>query len=92
MTKELEVCEWFHLETFSILKLRGVFREVENFYSYEFTLLEDFTLLEGKGTYPISVGDFIKYKNEICVVMYVEQHKGFKVIHLQRIKVVEEWH
>ena len=88
--KLLEVCEWFHLETFSILKLRGVFREVENFYSYEFTLLEDFTLLKEKGTYPLSDGDFIKYKNEICVVMYVEQHKGFKVVHLQRIKVVEE--
>lgn len=80
----LEVCEWFHLETFSILKLRGVFREVENFYSYEFTLPEE------KGTYLVSDGDFIKHKNEICVVMYVEQHKGFKVIHLQRIKVVEE--
>ena len=80
----LEVCEWFHLETFSILKLRGFFREVENFYSYEFTLPEE------KGTYLVSGGDFIKYKNEICVVMYVEQHKGFKVIHLQRIKVVEE--
>lgn len=85
----LEVCEWFHLETFSILKLRGFFREVENFYSYEFTLPEEFTLLERKGTYPLSDGDFIKYKNEICVVMYVEQHKGFKVAHLQRIKVVE---
>lgn len=91
MSKELsEVCEWFHLETFSILTLRGVFREVENFYSYEFTLPEEFTLLEGKGTYPLSEGDFIKYKNEICVVMYVEQHKGFKVVHLQKIKVVEE--
>ena len=85
MEKELlEVCEWFQLETFNILKLRGVFREVENFYSYEFTLPE------AKRTYTISDGDFIKYRNEICVVMYVEQHKGFKVIHLQRIKEVEE--
>lgn len=86
----LEVCEWFCLETFSILKLRGVFKEVNDFYSYEFTLLEDFTLLEGKGTYPLSEGDFIKYKNEICIVLYVEQHKGFKVIYLQRIKEVKE--
>ena len=91
MNKEvLEVCEWFCLETFSILNLRGVFREVENFYSYEFTLLEDFTLLEGKGTYPLSIGDFIKYKNEICIVTYVEQHRGFKVAHLQRIREVKE--
>ncbi len=85
MEKEmLETCEWFHLETFSILKLRGVFREVKNFYSYEFTLHEE------KGPYLISDGDFIKYKNEICAVMYVEQHKAFKVVHLQSIKVVEE--
>ena len=91
MNKEvLEVCEWFCLETFSILNLRGFFKEVNDFYSYEFTLLEDFTLLEGKGIYLLSIGDFIKYKNEICVVMYVEQHRGFKVAHLQRSKGVEE--
>ena len=78
-----ENCNWFSRARFEITMLRGIFEEVDNFYSCDFFLQDE------NNIYPITNGDLIKYKNDVYIVLYVEINKYVKKVHLSKIEVLE---
>lgn len=65
-----ENCQWFNLEKFDILTLRGVFEEIEKDKEYIFRFEEEYIV------YHICNGDFIKYRDKIYKVRRIERNSN----------------
>lgn len=64
-----ETCEWFNIEQFEIVKLAGVFQEIIKDQRYIFNLIDI------KHSYDVKEFDYIKYREKVYLVEYVEQRK-----------------
>ena len=69
-----EICEWFNIEQFEIVKLAGVFQEIIEDQRYIFNLINI------KYSYDIKEFDYIKYREKVYLVEHIEQRniQGFK--------------